>query len=190
MWISTFIPDLIFFTLYSLRECDGRNKHIEPDSVSHSSSSSHSVSQSHLRFPPVKPAAVNNRNRDRDSLSLFTIGKDSRMSAPPCGNTPLWPPRHTTGPNGGWGYSTRCHMLGRECPEAVLPDRTLYLLTFSHLLIVNELLPLTFSLSGSHYRALLMMIGLHWEPVQREKGTEINDMLYIETSWGMVDPSE
>jgi hypothetical protein len=36
-----------------------------------------------------------------------------------------------------------------ECPEAVLPDRALYLLTFSHLLIVNKLLPLSLS-SLSH----------------------------------------
>ena len=38
------------------------------------------------------------------------------------------------------GYSARCHMLGRECPEVVLPDRALYLPTFSHMLIVNKLL--------------------------------------------------
>ena len=31
-------------------------------------------------------------------------------------------------------------MLGRECPEAVLPDRALSLPTFSHMLIVNKLL--------------------------------------------------
>ena len=34
---------------------------------------------------------------------------------------------------------SRCRMLGRECPEAVLPDRALYLPTFSHLLIVKLL---------------------------------------------------
>ena len=51
-------------------------------------------------------------------------------------------------PNGEWGYSTRCHMLGRECPEAVLPDRALYLTTFSHLLIVNNLVSLSLSLGG------------------------------------------
>ncbi len=39
-------------------------------------------------------------------------------------------------PNGEWG-STRCQMLGRERPDAVLPERTLYLPTFSHLLIVD-----------------------------------------------------
>ena len=33
-----------------------------------------------------------------------------------------------------------CHVLGPERPEAVLPDRALYLQTFSHLLIVNKLL--------------------------------------------------
>ncbi len=42
--------------------------------------------------------------------------------------------------NGEWGYITRCQMLGRECPEAVFPDRVLYLPTCSHLLIVNKLL--------------------------------------------------
>ena len=47
------------------------------------------------------------------------------------------------------GYSTRCHMLGRERPEAVLPDRALYLPTFSHLLIVNKLLSLSISLALS-----------------------------------------
>jgi hypothetical protein len=31
-------------------------------------------------------------------------------------------------------------MLGRECPEAVLPDRALYVTTFRHWLIVNKLL--------------------------------------------------
>jgi hypothetical protein len=36
-------------------------------------------------------------------------------------------------PNGEWGYSSRCHMLGPECPEAVLPDRALYLPTFQSL---------------------------------------------------------
>jgi hypothetical protein len=34
-------------------------------------------------------------------------------------------------------------MLGRECPEAVMPDRALYLPTFSDLLIVNKLLSLS-----------------------------------------------
>ena len=37
--------------------------------------------------------------------------------------------------------------LEPERPEAVLPDRALYLQTFSHLLIVNELLSLSLSLS-------------------------------------------
>ena len=36
------------------------------------------------------------------------------------------------------GDSTRRQMLGPERPEAVLPDRALYLPTFSHLLIVNK----------------------------------------------------
>jgi hypothetical protein len=44
-------------------------------------------------------------------------------------------------------------MMGRECPEAVLPDMALYFPTFSDLLIVNKLLslsplsPLSLSLS-------------------------------------------
>ena len=37
-------------------------------------------------------------------------------------------------------------MLGRECPEAVLPARALYLPTFSHLLIVNKLVSLSHTL--------------------------------------------
>jgi hypothetical protein len=36
------------------------------------------------------------------------------------------------------GYSTRRHMLGPACPEALLPDRELYLPSFSHFLIVNK----------------------------------------------------
>ena len=43
-------------------------------------------------------------------------------------------------------------MLGPEGPEAVLPDRALYLQTFSHLLIVNKLLSDSFSLSSSAAR--------------------------------------
>ena len=57
------------------------------------------------------------------------------------------------------GYRTRCHMLGRECPEAVLPDRALYLPTLSHLMIVNKLPPfpvfdssLSYSLYPLHLR--------------------------------------
>ena len=57
-----------------------------------------------------------------------------------CAQTPQ---RCATWPNGEWGYSNRCHMLGRECPEAVLPDRALYLPTLSHLLIVNKVLSLS-----------------------------------------------
>ena len=44
-------------------------------------------------------------------------------------------PPFSVWPNGEWGYSTRCQMLGPERPEAMLPDRALYLPTFSHLLI-------------------------------------------------------
>jgi hypothetical protein len=53
---------------------------------------------------------------------------------------PLHPPRRATWPNGECGYSTRCHMLGPERQEAVLPGRALYLPTFSHFLIVNKAL--------------------------------------------------
>ena len=53
---------------------------------------------------------------------------------------PLHPSRRATWPNGECGYSTRCHMLGPERQEAVLPDRALYLPTFSHFLIVNKAL--------------------------------------------------
>jgi hypothetical protein len=42
-------------------------------------------------------------------------------------------------PDGEWESSTCCHMHGRECPELMLPDRALYLPTFSHLSIVNKL---------------------------------------------------
>jgi hypothetical protein len=35
--------------------------------------------------------------------------------------------------------TTGCHMLGRECPEAVLPDRASPLPTLSHLLIDSKL---------------------------------------------------
>ena len=34
----------------------------------------------------------------------------------------------------GWEKGFRCQMLGRECPEAVLPDRALHLPTLSQLL--------------------------------------------------------
>jgi hypothetical protein len=63
-------------------------------------------------------------------------------------------PRRATRPNGEWRYSTLCRMMGRECPEAVLPDMALYFPTFSDLLIVNKLLSLSplspLSLSLSH----------------------------------------
>ena len=47
-------------------------------------------------------------------------------------------------------YLTRCYMVGRECPEAVLRDRALYLPTFSHLLIVSKLPSHHFI--GAYYR--------------------------------------
>jgi hypothetical protein len=47
------------------------------------------------------------------------------------------------GPNEEWGDSTRRHMLEPVRPEAVLPDRALYLPTASHLFIVNKLLSLS-----------------------------------------------
>ena len=49
--------------------------------------------------------------------------------------------------SGGWGYSSRRHMLEPVRPEAVLPDRALCLPTFSHFSIVNKLLSLSLSLS-------------------------------------------
>jgi hypothetical protein len=62
------------------------------------------------------------------------IGTERLMSEPPCAR------RRATSPDGGWGYSTRCHMLGPERPEALLPDRALYLQTFSHFLISHFLI--------------------------------------------------
>ena len=39
-----------------------------------------------------------------------------------------------TRPNGEWGYSTRRHMLGHECPERrCQPQEAVYLPTFRHL---------------------------------------------------------
>ena len=64
-------------------------------------------------------------------------------------SSPLVPARRATWPNGEWGYSTRCHMQGPERPEAVLPDRALYLPTLSNLLIVNKLLSLARARSTS-----------------------------------------
>jgi hypothetical protein len=46
------------------------------------------------------------------------------------------PQRRARWPSGEWGYSTRRHMLEPVRPEAVLPDRTLYLPTFSHITLV------------------------------------------------------
>jgi hypothetical protein len=48
------------------------------------------------------------------------------------------PPRRATWPNGEWGYSTRRLVQEPVRPEAVFPDRALYLPTFSHFLIVNK----------------------------------------------------
>ena len=56
---------------------------------------------------------------------------------------------------------SRCHMLGHKRPEAVLPDRTLYLPTFSHFLIVNKTsLSLSISLSLSLSLALSLARSL------------------------------
>ena len=65
------------------------------------------------------------------------IGADRRRSGPSC-VLPKGVPQGQTESGG----STRRHMLGPERPEAVSPDRALYLPTFSHLLIVNKLLSL------------------------------------------------
>ena len=58
--------------------------------------------------------------------------RNGLVSAPPCAS------RRVTRPSGKWGYSARCRMLGHECLVVVLLERALYLLTFSHLLIVNK----------------------------------------------------
>ena len=52
-------------------------------------------------------------------------------------------------------------MLGPERPEAVLPDRVLYLPTFSHLLIVNKLLSLSLSLSLKPHQPEVRMLTFH-----------------------------
>ena len=56
--------------------------------------------------------------------------------------------RRAKRPNGEWGYSTRRHMLGHECPEALSPEEALYLQSYRpsviHL-IVNKLLSLSLS---------------------------------------------
>jgi hypothetical protein len=57
----------------------------------------------------------------------------------------LSPSRRAKRPNGEWGRSNRCDMLGRECQEAVLPHRALYLPTASHLMT-----PLSLSLFHTH----------------------------------------
>ena len=62
------------------------------------------------------------------------IGTDNACLSPP--------PRQTTWPTGEWGYSIRRPSYAGPVrpvrPEAVLPDRALYLPTFSHFLIVNK----------------------------------------------------
>ena len=54
-------------------------------------------------------------------------------------------------------YGTRCHMLGPESPEAVLPDRALYLPTFSHLLDCQKK---DFCLARARARALSLSLSL------------------------------
>ena len=79
------------------------------------------------------------------------IGTGTLMSEPPCARQGVphgQTERRATWPNGEWGYSTRCHMLGPERPEAVSPDRALRTPTFSHFLIVNKT-SLLLSLSSS-----------------------------------------
>ncbi len=76
-------------------------------------------------------------------MSGWMIGTDRRMSSP------LVPARRAIWPNGEWGYIARYHMLGPKRPEAVLPDRVLYLPTLSHFLIANNPLSLALSLSPS-----------------------------------------
>jgi hypothetical protein len=61
--------------------------------------------------------------------------------------------------------------MGRECPEAVLPDMALYFPTFSHLLIVNKLLslsplsPLSLSLSHDGSRNLMVLVADDLTPI-------------------------
>jgi hypothetical protein len=58
------------------------------------------------------------------------------------------------------GYSTRRHMLEPVLLEAVLPDRALYLPTFSHFLIVNKTaLYLSLSLARSFSFSLLSLFS-------------------------------
>ena len=78
------------------------------------------------------------------------------ISLPP--SLPPWcPPRRAAWPNGEWGYSTRRHMLEPVRAEAVLPDRALYLPTFSRFLIVKKT---CLSLSFSRFLFLLLVVGL------------------------------
>ncbi len=57
-----------------------------------------------------------------------------------------------TWPNGEWGYSTRRCVLEPVRPEAVLPDRALCLLTFSHFFIVHKKFSPSISSSGFRLR--------------------------------------
>jgi hypothetical protein len=86
-------------------------------------------------FSPLPPPALGDRfgiPKPRESGSV--IGADRR---------PLRQcvPQDQT----EWGYSL--HVLEPVRPEAVLPDRVLCLPTFSHFLIVNNILNLSLSLS-------------------------------------------
>ena len=88
-------------------------------------------------FSPLPPPALGDRfgiPKPRESGSV--IGADRR---------PLRQcvPQDQT----EWGYSL--HVLEPVRPEAVLPDRVLCLPTFSHFLIVNNILSLSLSLSLS-----------------------------------------
>jgi hypothetical protein len=62
-------------------------------------------------------------------------------------------------PNGEWGYSTRCHMLAPESPEAMLPDRALYLLGFA----LGAVLHSTSRLRGKGCRVPIIKGGVQFK---------------------------
>jgi hypothetical protein len=65
------------------------------------------------------------------------LERTERMSEAPCSTCVRQGVPHGQTERGGIVLAVIC-WLGRERPEAVLPDRALYLPSFSHLLIVNK----------------------------------------------------
>ncbi len=99
------------------------------------------------------------------------IGTDNACLSPP--------PRQTTWPTGEWGYSIRRPSYAGPVrpvrPEAVLPDRALYLPTFSHFLIVNKTaLSLSRSLSLSLSLFLSLSLSLSLSPETRSSKPDTN----------------